>query len=471
MSEIAKNSDIAEYSLAVLPGSDAKIVKIEKGRLLGAIDLEALVDDLGRLGNCVRIAYHGVAGFTDLQIEVQRVGYDVTRLCDKSAITVGKFKNASSTVLSSLQATYEYLLGGFEDMALDTLSDVADTAKEMAVAAKQLHDDFEYQSEKVIATLEKTQTTAGSEEQKKRDIIKMKKDFEEEKAKQDRLRQEAEKKASQAQQMFYISENKEIQAERGIEDLKNEQQRAQANESGFWSSLGRLFSSRCTQSTNYSLLISAKMDAAQDARKVKIQQLQRLNEQQDLRSKALAELERYAQKISNLKEDESQVDISIEALYNAIGALKSLAAVMLQAARFWEQLQDHCEMLAKGEIKKEIERALKYPEERRLKFWKSKGFMGKAVRYYAGWVALDDVCLIYMERIKLTQRELYTYIQEALPPEAARKKVKELATFFTADLKQQQNAIAERKLQHNKEIEGYQEEAKKAAEKDDEDKK
>ena len=67
---------------------------IEKSCLLGAIDLEALVDDLGRLGNCVRIAYHGVAGFTELQIKIQRIGYDVTKLYDNLAITIGKLKKA-----------------------------------------------------------------------------------------------------------------------------------------------------------------------------------------------------------------------------------------------------------------------------------------------------------------------------------------------------------------------------------------
>ena len=115
---MATGKEVAErtYSLAVLPEADDPIVVKEKIRLLGAIDLEALVDDLGRLGNCVRIAYHSVAGFTDLQIEIQRIGYDVTKLCDKSAVTVGKFKNASATVLSSLKATYEFLLDNFEDM-------------------------------------------------------------------------------------------------------------------------------------------------------------------------------------------------------------------------------------------------------------------------------------------------------------------------------------------------------------------
>ena len=115
-------------------------------------------------------------------------------------------------------------------------------------------------------------------------------------------------------------------------------------------------------------------------------------------------------------------------------------------------------------MKEMIEKALKYPEERRLKFWNSGGFKTKAVTYYASWIALDHVCGIYMERIMLTQRELYTYIQEALRKEDAQKKVKELANSFLVDLESQQKAIAERKETQLKEMEELKEKGKKADE-------
>ena len=183
--------DGESYSLSELPSSNSRVVVIEKSRLLGAIDLEALVDDLGRLGNCVRIAYHGVAGFTELQIKIQRIGYDVTKLCDKSAITIGKFKKASSTVLSALQATYQYLLESFEDMALETLADVSDTAKGMAEAAQELHDDFERQAKVVVSALEDTQRQQNVEEEKKKKMAEERQEMEAEEKKQQALRDQA----------------------------------------------------------------------------------------------------------------------------------------------------------------------------------------------------------------------------------------------------------------------------------------
>ena len=114
--------------------------------MLGSIDLAILADDLGRVGNFVRIAYNGVAGYTDLQIKIRRIGYDVTKLCDISAVTVSMFKRASTSILADLQGTYQFLLDRLEDMALETLAAVNDVAKDMAGAAEQLSKEFDEQS-------------------------------------------------------------------------------------------------------------------------------------------------------------------------------------------------------------------------------------------------------------------------------------------------------------------------------------
>ena len=465
MSEVVLD-DGHTYSLAELPSVDSPVVIREQARLLGVINLEALVDDLGRLGNCVRIAYHGVSGFVELQIEIQRIGYDVTKLCDKSAVTVGKFKNASTTVLSSLKATYEFLMDSFEDMAIDTLADVADTAKGMATAAEELRRDFDNQATKVIVALEKTQETQSTEEHKKKESEKKRKDMEAEKEKQEKLQQEAAEAQRKAEKLAQDADTKENEAIRTIMDLK-EEDRAREENTGFWKKLGQAFTgrnSRQTAALNASLRTNE--DKARAAREERMKHLTAVQQQQEMRSRALAELAEYAKRIENMEAGENEMEAVIGALQNSIQALKSLSAVMMQAALFWYQLQEHCEHLAKGEMKEMIQKALKYDEDRRLKFWNSKGFKSKAIQYYAGWVALDHVCGIYMERIMLTQRELYTYIQEALRPEEAREKVKELAKNFGKDLETQQKAIADRKEEQLKEMEeltrkAEEEEAKK----------
>ena len=302
------------YSLAELPSIDSPIVIREQARLLGVINLEALVDDLGRLGKCIGIVYHGVNGIDELEIDIHQIRYNVIKLCDKSAVAVKNFKNVSTASLSSLKATYEFLMNSFEELAIATLVHVNDEAMQMGNIAEELRKEFNNQAEKLIIALDKT------------------------------------------------------------ENFEN----------------------------------AAKYEITR----------------------------------------------------TLVHSLKSLSAVMMQAALFWHQLQEHCEHLAKGEMKEMIEKALKYDEDRRLKFWNSKCCKSKAIQYYAGWVALDHVCGIYMERIMLTQRELYTYIQEALRPEEAREKVKELCTKFVKDLESQQKAIADRKKEQLKEMEEIKKEEK-----------
>ena len=101
------------YALDKIPSENSGVVRAEKEKLLGVIDLKALVSDLGRVGGFIRIAYNGVgaAGYehTKEQIEIQQLGYDITKLCDKSALTVAKFKKASSSILTDLQCTYAWV--------------------------------------------------------------------------------------------------------------------------------------------------------------------------------------------------------------------------------------------------------------------------------------------------------------------------------------------------------------------------
>ena len=155
------------YSLVELPPNDTKLVVAEREKLLGQMDLKMLVEDVGRVGKCIRVAYNGVTAagpkFTDLQIEVQDLGYEVTKLCDKSAITVSKFKRVCATILSDLQTTYEYLLDNFEDMALETLTAVSEIAGQMAAAAEELHREFDNEANKVREVAKKTKKSQGEQ--------------------------------------------------------------------------------------------------------------------------------------------------------------------------------------------------------------------------------------------------------------------------------------------------------------------
>ena len=214
------------YELDKIPPDHSGVVIAAKERLQKTVNLNDLVTDLGRIGKFIRVAYYGVGAagyeYTKQQIEIQRLGYDITKLCDKSVLTVEKFKEASNTVLIDLQYTYEYLLDNLEYMALETLSSVSKLAGEMEKAAMEMHKDFEEQGEKVVEALENTEKAKEVQAQKvkeeKEKRIKLKEDM---KRKQELIKehQEKEDEAEVRRRSLELQEDEAI-SEIGLSTMK-----------------------------------------------------------------------------------------------------------------------------------------------------------------------------------------------------------------------------------------------------------
>ena len=123
-------------------------------------------------------------------------------------------------------------------------------------------------------------------------------------------------------------------------------------------------------------------DAETKAAKFRQNRLDALEIEKAIREKrqeALANMSAFTAKLKQCSNDEEMAECAVNALHEAIGALKHLSAVMMQAAVFWKQMQDHCCTLADSEMKLHVEKAIKYPEEKRLKVWTSKSFKRKAI--------------------------------------------------------------------------------------------
>ena len=438
--------DKTTYSIVELPGTETQVVVAERNKLLGHIDLRSLVQDLGNVGRCIQLAYHGmVAAGPDpecvkLQLDVQRLGYDVTRLCDKSAVTVSKFKSASTTILTDLQATYGYLLSGFENMALKTLSSVSDLAGRMAKAAEDLHDSFDEQAHKVERVLENTRKTEAGKEltarQREVDRTNLEKQIE----RGNELLKKAQEKEEEAEQSYRECELKEDKA---IQDLGDEglfQKLANGLTSKY---LGFTFGqSKETKEKQYKAIKEKKVEAL----KMKM-------ERERERLQAFQKITDLTVELQGCKDEAQFAKSSAKALHKAMEGLKILAALMMKAALFWQQMQEHCKLLSDSKLKDEVKAAMdEYSGEMRLKLWTSEPFKTQAVRFYAGWVALDCVCGEYMGAIKETQKELYKYIQENPTQEEAEKNVPSLAAKFQQDLQDAQKACAERDSEMQEEI-------------------
>lgn len=425
------------YSLDIVPAETSSVVAIHKETLLGAVDLDSLVKDLHRVGSFIRIAYNGVGAagpkFTELKIKIQRIGFDITKLCANSALTVAKFKTASKTVLVDLQATYKYLLANHEVMAVGTLAHVSKLAGEMEKAALDLHHQFEAQAEKVFTTKEETERAKSDEANRITNLKKERQDFENKKQYQLKLMEDAQalERDAKAERLQY--EDKEDKA---IRETANPL-KCLANAVTSTIGLGKVF--------------NHETEAAQWKQK-RIEALQKENEYRQQRYGALQKMSEFALKVSHCTTEENMAAIAVDALHHAIGALNHLSVVMMRAAQFWKQMHDHCHSLAEGEMQEQVKLAMTMPKEDRRGVWTGDSFKMKAIHFYAGWVALHSVCSGYMEQIKQTQEELYEYLKENPTWEESRQNVKELADTFADVLKQDTKAIAEKEFEAQKEI-------------------
>ena len=418
------------YSLDKIPSESSNVVREEKGKVLKEINLRSLVTNLGRVGDLIQIAYNSVsaAGYqiTKEQIEIQLLEYDITKLCDKSALTVAKFKKASSSILNDLQCTYGYLLDNLEEMALETLSSVSKLAGQMEKAALELRDDFLAEEKKVITALENTQIAKKIRASK----------VEEEKKKRIQL----EENVKHEQELIKDYQEKERKAEAGHRGIEQEEDKA-TYEIGVpnFEMLVNAFTTK-----HLKVKIFDEDDAKKKAEKFQQSHLDALEAEEAIREKqqeGLANLIAFTAKLRQCNDDQEMAECAVDALHEAVGTLKHLSAVMMQAALFWKQMQDHCSSLADSEMKSLVESAMKIPEEKRMKVWTSYSFKYKAIQFYSSWVALNSLCLVYMEHIKETQRDLYKCISETPTYEESKRILPALAEKFMADLQSDQRAL------------------------------
>lgn len=439
------------FDLVSIPNAESRMVQNARDALLGSLNLQSLAEDLGKLGNFIRVAYNGVAGNTDVQIKVQRVGYKITKLADKSAVTVHKFKGASQNVLQDLKGTYQYLLDGLEEMALDTLTQLTDVATEMAKAADELHCDFEKATEDVIHALQDTQKAKGTQETRREAREEERKKFEMQRKKAEELQKSAMKAEERATAFYNEAQKREDKAMDAQDSFMKTLADVFTGVVGAAASAAALDLKKALEKIGNIGDKSGYKEAMKMANQEKKKHLDEMEKQRDLRQEAIIQCIEFTEKIKNCGDDDALAEAAIEALHSSIGALKSLSAIMMQATLFWEQMQNHCLSLATGDMQKSVETALKYREEKRIKVWTSRPFKERALRYYSKWVALDDVCGVYMLQIKETRRDLYAYLEENPTIEEAKRNVRQLAATFARDLKKAHEKLDREKMKALKE--------------------
>lgn len=454
MVEIEIDGQTLQYSMVNYPPADSAVVQVEKETLLGVLDLESLVKDLGRVARYIRVAYNGIGAagpkFQDLQIEVQRLGFDISKLCDKSAVTIASFKSTTRTVLFELKAAYQFLLKNRESMALDSFSILAELAEKMARAAEELQREFESQEAKVIHTLENTQRRGAKENIRMSDL---------------RVQQEKTRTNVKIQEDL-AKEHEKLEAEFRAERRRYERKedKAMSSKPGFLSRLGNAITS------HYGLgnLFDDDSNAASKAnrwRQKSIAKLENEKEQRKLKQDALKLMAELVYDIKAMEDEKELANIATKALHKASGSMKDLIHMLKQAAQFWNRLAKHCQGLADDKLQQKIQKfTAKYTPEERRDYWTSNDFKQRMFWYISKWIALHSVSSEYLDQIKLTQQDIYDYIRENPTYEESRRDLLDLANNFEKDLKSAQEKIKEQNFKADKEIQQLRDDVESAQE-------
>lgn len=118
------------------------------------------VGHINKFGKCVQVVYYGVVipgpAFADLQTSVYYLRHDITRIFDKFTLTLNHFQTTAKEASVILQATFQFLLGGFEDLAIVMLHTLEDMSKEMSRIACELRFYFEEENKKTMYLVENT---------------------------------------------------------------------------------------------------------------------------------------------------------------------------------------------------------------------------------------------------------------------------------------------------------------------------
>ena len=381
------------YGLLSVPEASSALVRKQKDGFSSSY-----IEHMGHVGHFIKIAYNGAnaAGhrFTDLQIDIQRLGYDIAKLCNEFSATIDRFQVTASTMSSRLQSVYQFLLDGFEDAAIMSVSSLRKLAEEMTKIACMLKEKFEMQEKKVEATLEITMKMKKSNESKRKEQLeKEQKEMEQKAQAQKELVDRYDQLAREAKEKRMEYERKE---ERAIDAILT---------------VAFPFSAEAIDDTLKDKRVSTEKakrlgEIAKEKREIELQK-------QNHHHETLQKMHEFATKLKNLTSEAEKADVVIEALHKtAQDGVHHLSVIMMEASKFWAHIRDHCNSLSDENFKDLMMLYALKDEETRKKFWRSEGFIKQAVLYHSRWVALQSICEEHKKLIDATRADLYEYIQE-----------------------------------------------------------
>ena len=365
------------------------------------LDVRTISEQLKKVGNFIRIAYNGLAMHPILQGEVTNLRIQITRLADKSAVTLTDFGLASGRVLGALESTYWYIYNDKEKLAMGSFASIGKIAGYMADEATKLYNSYEEEVKNVGELIRAVSYAQETEENKKINLTEMQNDFESRIKRAQKVTEEALGAYKKYEGLFH--------------DARKREKKAINAQSNPLIKLANAFTSHFGFGEVYDTKSYKNAEEAYGAEKYKY--LEKMESFRKIKDEALADLADFTNRIVNCKNDKELADVTINALLKTLGGLRVVSIAMLNAATYWNQMKIHLnDLKQKGTmIADHFDQIMEETnaEERRTVF-QSFPFKRKAMELYGKWVAIGGVCYETVRELKIAQYHLRAVVSEII---------------------------------------------------------
>lgn len=389
-------------SAARRPPSVSRVVQVACAQLLGELDLPQLVSSLASVGGHLHDAFLGTAAFHDLQMHVQRAGFSVARLGDRSAAELDAFRFTASSVLDNLETVYSLLVDGMEQVALATLRSTNSGSSELAENARKLSVDFETTADDVQETLKLALERRAEQEERRKKLAAAVAEY---RVLLDHARNSkavSDESFEEAEALYQEALRKE-----SVASMKNNAMQA----AQVATAVGSVFSTRPTLHMvglgGVTALASSFEAEVMRVREEKAVYLHERHKQRMSRLDIGKEIAELTARIRSTREEDELASATLHSLEDAVAGLRVLSSVMSKAEAFWSQVETNCGRSDSLALQALIESSHDLPQESRVALWSSDAFKRRAIAVYSPWVALQDVCHDYVARMKGTRSNLY----------------------------------------------------------------
>jgi hypothetical protein len=339
---------------------------------------------------------------------VQRAGFDLARLGDRSAAELSAFRHAAGKVLDDLECVYSLLIDGMEDVALATLRSSSDDSARLAAEARQLATDFEAAADGVQTTLQLAVRRRAEQEERRKALAADVAEF--------RILLEAARGAKAASDVGFEEAHalyEEALRREAMASLKSSaMQVAQVA-----TAVGSMVSARPTLHMvglgGVTALASAFEAEVVRVREEKAVHLHERQKQRMLRLDAGKEVAELTARLRVAREEDLVAEEAVRSLEDAAAGLRVLAGVMLKAEVFWGQVQTSLGQSDAVALVATIEGSGTLVAEKKAELWVTDAFKRRAVAVYSPWVALQSVCGVYVEKLRGTRATLYGMFEDS----------------------------------------------------------